>query len=390
MKTDDDIRRELDGLPPYMLDDPPPDDERQAKAEPKAAPTAEFDAAMLDLAALDGRTPPPRRFAWHPWIPAGEVTLLHGFGGVGKTLLAQQLSTATAIGAPMFGGATESGPVLMLAGEDSHDELWRRQVDINQRLGCGMGDLAGKLHLVAAPHIDLTIATSSENGALEPTATFDALRAMVDRTRPALVVLDNSAKLFAVKEGDRIAVTRCVGLLQSLCRGLGTTTLLLAHNNKNGEFSGSTAWENTCRSRLPLTRDDGGETITMKMPKANYSALGEIKFRWDRGSLRCEDETGMTAAERLAAEIERRKHAEVFLTALDKLTEQGRAVSHSRQAQNYAPKAIIEAKEAGELTRKQLEAAMELLFAEQRIEAGVEVGKKPNRSPKFGIARTGQ
>ena len=178
-------------------DDPYAEQLGEGQAKPKAAPTAEFDAATLDLAALDGRTPPARRFAWQPWAPAGEVTLLHGFGGVGKTLLAQQIATATAMGsATLFGGEIEAGPVLMLAGEDSHDELWRRQVDINARLGCTMAELVDTLHLIAAPHLDITLAEASESGAVQPAATFDAIRALVERTS-----LNNSSGLGSVLAG---------------------------------------------------------------------------------------------------------------------------------------------------------------------------------------------
>ena len=89
-----------------------------------------------------------------------------------------------------------------------------------------------------------------------------------------LVMLDNSAKLFAVREGDRIGVTRCVGLLNAICEDFDTTAVLVAHDNKSGDYSGSTAWENCCRSRLHLTRDDDDGAIIMAMPKANYSATG--------------------------------------------------------------------------------------------------------------------
>lgn len=376
------------------LDQQPPEDlgaeydRHEGKSKPE--PTAEFDAATLDLASLAARTPPPRRFAWRPWIPAGEVTLLHGFGGVGKSLLVQQLATTTALGTSVFGGETEAGPVLVIAGEDSHDELWRRQVDLCQRLGCTLDDLAGRLHLVAAPHIDITIAEAAENGAVQATATFEAVKALVERLRPALVILDNSAKLFAVKEGDRIGVTRCVRLLHSLCHDYATTVVLVAHNNKLGDMSGSTAWENACRARLSLTRDDGGETVTLAMPKANYSALGEIKLRYDRGAFRCEDGAGMTMAERIEAEQERRKHAEMFLTALDKLTEQRRTVSHSNMARNYAPRLMHAEKLCDGLTVRQLEGAMRLLFDEARIVGDAQVYQRPNRSWASGVARAVQ
>jgi RecA-family ATPase len=346
-----------------------------------------FHAATLDLRSLAGQALPERPFAWKSWIPAGTVTLLHGFGGVGKSLLAQQIATAYAIGKSLFGGETEGKPVLLIAGEDDHDEVWRRQVDICKRLDVSMAELQGRLILIAAPHIDITIADAGESGHVRPTATYAVMRELIERHKPGLIILHNSAKLFAIGENDRVAVTRSVGLLQCICHDFGVSILLVAHNNKDGLYSGSTAWENGCRSRLSLTRDDEGEVVTLSMPKANYAALSSITLRYNRGSFQCEDEARMTTAERLEAEAELRKNAETFLAALDELTAQGRNMSHSNHAQNYAPKAIIAANLHDGLSCKQLEAAMELLFAEKRIEAGAKVGERSQRSPKSGIAR---
>jgi AAA domain len=346
-----------------------------------------LDAATLDLATLADRTPPPRRYAWDPWIPARMATLLHSFGGVGKSLLGQQIATAYTLGLELFGGATQGRPALVLAGEDDRDEVWRRQLDICRRLGVRLKDVIGKLELLAVPHLDVTLAESNEAGVLTTTPMLAALRQRIERGNHGLVLLDNSAKLFAVREGDRIGVTRCVGLLSAICQHFDTTTVLVAHDNKVGDYSGSTAWENTCRSRLHLTRDDDGGII-MAMPKANYSALGKIKLRWDDWSFRAEDPACMTEGERLEAKLTARAHGEVFLRALDKLTRQGRNVSDSARASNHAPKVMLDRGLAEGLTKQQLEAAMVLLLNEGRIRANEPVGRGANRHALYGLART--
>jgi AAA domain len=160
----------------YPKDETAELDEEYEKAEAESKPNGHvksgFDEAKLNLRALAGRQPPPRVYAWDPWIPARMTTLLHGDGGTGKSLLAQQLVSAYALGVEMFGGATEGKPAFMLAGEDDHDEIWRRQVDICRRLGVSMYDVAGKINLFAVPHLDITIAECSDVGALKPTAGF--------------------------------------------------------------------------------------------------------------------------------------------------------------------------------------------------------------------------
>ena len=74
-----------------------------------------------------GRTPPPRRWIARDWIPYEVVTGLYGDGGVGKSLLSQQLQTGTALGSSWLGLPVEEVASLGVYCEDNENELWRRQ-----------------------------------------------------------------------------------------------------------------------------------------------------------------------------------------------------------------------------------------------------------------------
>jgi RecA-family ATPase len=354
-------------------------------------PAAVLKAAAMDWQALAGRRPPRRRFAWNPWLPAVKVAVLNGSGAVGKTLLAQQLATAYALGRPLFGGETEGGPVLVIAAEDDHDECWQRQLDICARFGIDdPSKIDGLMIIPDFGAADMTLARIDPTGKIMTTVVFEALRQTIAEHRPGLTVLDNAAILFAINECDRMQVTRCIGLLRSLCHEFETSILLLAHNNKTGDFSGSTAWENAVRSRLSMARNQDDPTIvTLRRPKANYAGTGETTMRWCQGSFRSVDEEVMTEGERLDALIERRAHADVFLAALDALTARYRNLSSRKNAANYAPKVMIECRLSKGLNQRQLEDAMELLLDEQRVEPDVRLWKGDNRHAKFGLARTG-
>lgn len=76
-----------------------------AHVEPETLP-------LIDLTWWAGAEPEPRKFAVEKIMPAGEVTLFTGPGGVGKSQFAQQLATTYAAGAALFGLATAGGPVL--------------------------------------------------------------------------------------------------------------------------------------------------------------------------------------------------------------------------------------------------------------------------------------
>jgi hypothetical protein len=75
----------------------------------------------------------------------------------------------------------------------------------------------------------------------------------------------------------------------SALRGLKITVLLLAHVDAASSmakprdakgYSGSTAWNNSARSRWFLIRDEAG--LTLSQPKVNYARAGsQVTLAWD-------------------------------------------------------------------------------------------------------------
>src|SRR5690606_33247747 len=86
--------------------------------------------APLNWRDLSTKTPPLRDWAVDHWLPMGHPALLAGSGGVGKTLLAQTLGTCLALEYEYIDVIAKPRRVLMWAGEDERDELWRRQIAI--------------------------------------------------------------------------------------------------------------------------------------------------------------------------------------------------------------------------------------------------------------------
>ena len=67
---------------------------------------------------LEGKTVPDRPWVVPNWIPHGSVTMINGDGGVGKTLLAQQLMTCCATGRKWLGYETMRCKALGIFCED--------------------------------------------------------------------------------------------------------------------------------------------------------------------------------------------------------------------------------------------------------------------------------
>jgi hypothetical protein len=95
----------------------------------------------IDPTTLADIPVPERQWLVPNWIPMARATSLYGAGGEGKTLLAQMLATACAIGAKWLGLPIRKCNVLLYFCEDDLDEMHRRQVDINGHYGCTFADL---------------------------------------------------------------------------------------------------------------------------------------------------------------------------------------------------------------------------------------------------------
>jgi hypothetical protein len=92
----------------------------------------------------------------------------------------------------------------------------------------------------------------------------------------------------------------------------------------------------------------------------------------------------MTQADLLNLQLRQGEARQAFLDALDSLATQGRSVSHSPRAANYAPRIIAS---LCDFSKRELVIAMEQLFAEHRIEANARVGQTKRRQPVYGITR---
>lgn len=369
---------------------------KRKKADPNGTNSGAQQAnQFLAWPQLSEKKAPARRFILPDWIPAQSVTLLHGFGGVGKTLLAQQIGTAAAFAHEILGGIADACPVLAWFGEDDHDEIWRRQEDINAALGIeSLNDLDGKLFWRPCPGHDITLFTGSNERDYATTPEFENLRAQIKSTTALLTILDSASQIAAIPENNRPLVTRCLQALTGLCLETGTTILLIGHNNRDGDYSGSSAWENRVRSRLHMKRDaeeDGTKTLKLARPKANYAAdEAGVTLEWHRGAYRCTDQRFETYGDRLDRELREGQIDQIFLNALDRLTEQHRALSHAKTAGNYAPRVMAETGFVNGTTKPQLEQAMRRLFDAERIIAdAVLPWSKTNRHPAQGLARKG-
>ena len=202
---------------------------------------------------------------------------------------------------------------------------------------------------------------------------FEQVRLEIEDRRPDLVILDTQSDLFGGDEIKRLHARQFIGLLKGLALKFNLTVLLLSHPSLSGMASGagtsgSTAWNNSVRSRIYLERpptngDDDEETddriLTTK--KANRGRVGgKIALRWRDGVFVLNIGTSPDKLEADAGD------ERTFLAILAEFARSGNEVSRS-VGKSYAPSQFAKSPSANGLSNKRLEAAMERLFTANRI-----------------------
>jgi len=131
--------------------------------------------APLDLTALAESDPLPPRHIVPDWLPAGEVTLLAGHGGAGKSQLALYTAACVCLGRAWCGLEADPRPVTYVSAEDGADVLHWRLTRIAAHLGVTLADLSA-LRIIDASHIDAELMREIPYGEPILTALYELMR----------------------------------------------------------------------------------------------------------------------------------------------------------------------------------------------------------------------
>ena len=173
----------------------------------------------------------------------GSVILLGGAPGAGKSTLLLQVTTLL----------SAQKPCLYVTGEESLEQIALRA----QRLG-----LDGE-------HLECISETRVE-----------AIAAMIERLRPALVVVD-SVQVMQVESlsgapGSVGQVRESAAQLTRLAKATGVIVLLVGHVTKEGALAGPKVLEHIIDASLLLEGDSGGRFRTLRAHKNRFGSVGEL------------------------------------------------------------------------------------------------------------------
>ena len=372
-------------LPPGLLEEPGTGlvhrERRQDGGRENVVEQVRPPLPLVRFVEWQDRIIPERRWIIPSWMPLGHVTALYGDGGLGKSLLAQQLMTACATGRPWLGLSVMRCRVVGLFCEDDDHELLRRQETINVANGVDFRDLAEMTTIAGRVGQDNALMTFGRDGRGELTALWSQLREAALDLGARLVVIDTAADTFGGNELARSEVRQFISVcLGALARDVDGAVLVCAHPSVSGMQSGtgagaSTAWNNTVRSRWYLNRPEAVDGVdphpdsrVLTRKKANYAGIGdELRLRWQNGAFEVEGGTAGGVVEAIDARNRDRQAEEAFLACLNAVQASGRRASPSKNSPNYGPKMFARMDEAKGFNRRQLESAMERLFSKTRI-----------------------
>lgn len=297
----------------------------QRQRDDRNSDDSDFASTLLTASGFAQSEPWPRQWVADQWLPSGLATGFFGDGGLGKSLITQQLATCVVTGQSFYGLDVQRGPVMMVTCEDEPNELHWRQKAINRQLGVDMDEL-GKLVIAPRLGLDSALVGFKADGGMVQTQLLRDIKQEARERRVKLLTLDNVMHLYPDNPNDNGRVTRFVAALNGLAQYVGCAVLLVGHIAKmaGSQYSGGAAWNNAVRSRWLLDRPkaaDGSalnaDWRTISKPKANYSSAGDvIKLAFDDGAFALGDFEEQTAAAKGPRLTDRQR---IALEALGKL-----------------------------------------------------------------------
>jgi RecA-family ATPase len=346
--------------------------------------------ALLEWDRLQSREVPAREWALEHWLPRHHASLLAGRGGIGKTLAAQHLGTAMALGKAWVDEIRKPLRVLLWAGEDDANELWRRQLGICEHFQSELKELQDLFCVQSYESVDITLA-HQVYGLLQPTPMMAELTAQIRDYEIEYVFLDNIARIYGGNENDRHQVTQFLSWLTAACQPAGVC--LLGHPSKGAgsEYSGSTAWEGAVRARLYLSDRLPDAPVDPDAPpdesvrylsrrKSNYSPNDWRKLEMRSGVLIPETRDVAQAVRQVSGQFAQ----DIVLRAVRRLATMNIICNTSTRSPDYLPRLASQYGLLDSLAEKRFAAIMRECVKDGSLKIAA-VGHYSNRTVKLGL-----
>ncbi len=176
-----------------------------------------------DLARMRKSQPPEADFVVAGLAARGEVSVIWGPGGIGKSMLVEACARGVGLGETIAGLACKKGRVLYFDAENGEYEVHRR------------------VHSLGLPPSRVAIYDASASVHLEH--DYAEISSVVEAEQPDLVVFDSLRRLTGgSEENDSHDMAEAIGAMKRIAQHADTAVVVIHHSRKDGTaFRGSSA-----------------------------------------------------------------------------------------------------------------------------------------------------
>ena len=215
----------------------------------------------------------------------GAVSIWHGPGGSGKSLVA--LSAMVACADPPSAELVFGAPVRSPGGRRPHKSLYISLEDTEKDVRFRLSALLGRYRSVRQGQAcDRILGVYRLTG--EPKHFLPAIRQHVEQVKPTILVVDNLRRIRPDAEADGGRATTLIKEFESIAQDHDLAVILIHHDRKmppqNGQASGgkemaagSAGLTDAARISVQISLDSSG-ICTVKTGKSNYTAKASHQF----------------------------------------------------------------------------------------------------------------
>ncbi len=292
----------------YAVDDSDPQgqeglDLKQTETNQKPTPIQLNDFAPVKQWVTE--KPPEKEWVIHNIIPAGDVGIMAGQGGTGKSNLSLLMARCVATGEwiePFR--PIKPRKVLLINVEDGEDDLWRRIYAQTQIKPLSADQAYEQLeeNLMIYPGRGLVEPFMGQSPGGDPEVSEWGLwfKETVEQVKPELIITDTLSRLYGLDENSNAHAARWIGFIESVSRNNKAAVLIIHHVGKAYASQanqiaarGASAFVDNVRFSINLTHMQEQEAakfkvdnphlyFSMELSKVNYTAKGN-KFFFRKG-----------------------------------------------------------------------------------------------------------